>query len=103
MIRRPPRSTLFPYTTLFRSHLGGAIQNLPAQIRTLLRPVSESGPRGRDGIAKILLRRTTEIGQEILAPTDRGKDAAIFTANKFAADEQLVGLLHLQPGAGISH
>src|SRR5947209_17436164 len=27
MIRQPPRSTLFPYTTLFRSHkqLGGAI------------------------------------------------------------------------------
>src|SRR2546430_10846809 len=24
MIRRPPRSTLFPYTTLFRSHLVGA-------------------------------------------------------------------------------
>src|SRR2546430_13032930 len=24
MIRRPPRSTLFPYTTLFRSHLGPA-------------------------------------------------------------------------------
>src|SRR2546430_11716606 len=24
MIRRPPRSTLFPYTTLFRSLLGGA-------------------------------------------------------------------------------
>src|SRR2546427_8122129 len=23
MIRRPPRSTLFPYTTLFRSTLGG--------------------------------------------------------------------------------
>src|SRR2546426_5552939 len=23
MIRRPPRSTLFPYTTLFRSHLKG--------------------------------------------------------------------------------
>src|SRR2546422_3169265 len=27
MIRRPPRSTLFPYTTLFRSHL--ALQRLP--------------------------------------------------------------------------
>src|SRR2546429_6854877 len=25
MIRRPPRSTLFPYTTLFRSHLGDII------------------------------------------------------------------------------
>src|SRR2546429_1380257 len=24
MIRRPPRSTLFPYTTLFRSHAEGA-------------------------------------------------------------------------------
>src|SRR5258708_10925408 len=26
MIRRPPRSTLFPYTTLFRSHLMAAIE-----------------------------------------------------------------------------
>src|SRR5260370_25879875 len=25
MIRRPPRSTLFPYTTLFRSHEDGAL------------------------------------------------------------------------------
>src|SRR5258706_7555109 len=27
MIRRPPRSTLFPYTTLFRSHLGIGIED----------------------------------------------------------------------------
>src|SRR3712207_8383857 len=26
MIRRPPRSTLFPYTTLFRSVVGGEVQ-----------------------------------------------------------------------------
>src|SRR5258708_10351886 len=26
MIRRPPRSTLFPYTTLFRSARGGVVQ-----------------------------------------------------------------------------
>src|SRR5260221_10703558 len=25
MIRRPPRSTLFPYTTLFRSHPNGSV------------------------------------------------------------------------------
>src|SRR5258708_30561640 len=25
MIRRPPRSTLFPYTTLFRSYVTGAV------------------------------------------------------------------------------
>src|SRR5260221_10403124 len=29
MIRRPPRSTLFPYTTLFRSHLPGGRQDGP--------------------------------------------------------------------------
>src|SRR2546425_7580679 len=39
MIRRPPRSTLFPYTTLFRSQFGGLLKNqfiipAPAQMRT---------------------------------------------------------------------
>src|SRR5256885_13076506 len=28
MIRRPPRSTLFPYTTLFRSHDGFTLNDL---------------------------------------------------------------------------
>src|SRR3712207_8599254 len=27
MIRRPPRSTLFPYTTLFRSQLGAVVEH----------------------------------------------------------------------------
>src|SRR3989454_10193663 len=27
MIRRPPRSTLFPYTTLFRSHVDGNVRS----------------------------------------------------------------------------
>src|SRR2546430_13499183 len=29
MIRRPPRSTLFPYTTLFRSQAGRGVSVLP--------------------------------------------------------------------------
>src|SRR3712207_7211189 len=29
MIRRPPRSTLFPYTTLFRSQLGPPVEQGP--------------------------------------------------------------------------
>src|SRR3989454_7777133 len=33
MIRRPPRSTLFPYTTLFRSHAAGACPRLEARRR----------------------------------------------------------------------
>src|SRR3712207_7688417 len=28
MIRRPPRSTLFPYTTLFRSGTAGGVRNV---------------------------------------------------------------------------
>src|SRR2546428_4289523 len=35
MIRRPPRSTLFPYTTLFRSHLNPVRANLLAAERPL--------------------------------------------------------------------
>src|SRR3712207_9431490 len=31
MIRRPPRSTLFPYTTLFRSHARSKAPDLPIQ------------------------------------------------------------------------
>src|SRR3712207_7951548 len=35
MIRRPPRSTLFPYTTLFRSELVAAIARLLPDAATL--------------------------------------------------------------------
>src|SRR3712207_8705765 len=33
MIRRPPRSTLFPYTTLFRSPINTAVNTPPARAR----------------------------------------------------------------------
>src|SRR3712207_7515929 len=39
MIRRPPRSTLFPYTTLFRSNRRGS----PAEPREGLEPVHLGG------------------------------------------------------------
>src|SRR5256885_15134274 len=43
MIRRPPRSTLFPYTTLFRSHLlGGVAQRLDAHGVELLADVGQA-------------------------------------------------------------
>src|SRR5436853_4267777 len=47
MMRRPPRSTLFPYTTLFRSGRGGA------------RDAARLGrvPRGRDPVGVPLRRR----------------------------------------------
>src|SRR2546421_7748958 len=45
MIRRPPRSTLFPYTTLFRSPLAGHARQLPVgQHRVVIR-LREQGRR----------------------------------------------------------
>src|SRR2546428_10291866 len=46
MIRRPPRSTLFPYTTLFRSLFTSLLYNAPlapAELRARL-----TGPQGAD-------------------------------------------------------
>src|SRR5256885_12849101 len=55
MIRRPPRSTLFPYTTLFRSHATnfgqGAViqvirgQNKPVLSRKLAQGLVQGGPQ----------------------------------------------------------
>src|SRR5258708_31951047 len=39
MIRRPPRSTLFPYTTLFRSPIGNWLWD-PVIVHLLAAPVS---------------------------------------------------------------
>src|SRR2546425_8675033 len=39
MIRRPPRSTLFPYTTLFRSEDGGRLDRAHARMIDRARPV----------------------------------------------------------------
>src|SRR5260221_6338806 len=44
MIRRPPRSTLFPYTTLFRS-LWPAVAESFARIEHSLQQVAEPRPR----------------------------------------------------------
>src|SRR6266571_9454970 len=70
MIRRPPRSTLFPYTTLFRSHDEHALRTLPRQRgqehggtgagKTRDAPAApgtrervRQGPRGRQGVEAI--------------------------------------------------
>src|SRR2546430_16830206 len=52
MIRRPPRSTLFPYTTLFRSaHHQQVVVAVPVGIeeeRAHVLPVLPTGPAGED-------------------------------------------------------
>src|SRR2546426_7608393 len=49
MIRRPPRSTLFPYTTLFRSRGGGGAARRAARGRVGVRPACpRNGAAGVD-------------------------------------------------------
>src|SRR5438034_4889909 len=47
MIRRPPRSTLFPYTTLFRSRL--RVRKLSRHRGTRARAVERAGPKASRG------------------------------------------------------
>src|SRR3712207_7241341 len=61
MIRRPPRSTLFPYTTLFRSDLIGRI-GFPAMVWLMLRSELPS-----EGQADLL-------GTALMAAVDHGPD-----------------------------
>src|SRR3712207_8691098 len=56
MIRRPPRSTLFPYTTLFRSGLPLASPKLTARLVHLSAPVI--WPRTVEHQDRYPLRRT---------------------------------------------
>src|SRR3712207_8030388 len=48
MIRRPPRSTLFPYTTLFRSRVPAHPERAGIRARLLVRPNVRFWPPARD-------------------------------------------------------
>src|SRR3712207_8079176 len=48
MIRRPPRSTLFPYTTLFRSGLAQATAGVQKAIDEVRAVMTEAGYAARD-------------------------------------------------------
>src|SRR5205085_6895557 len=50
LLRRPPRSTLFPYTTLFRSQPRAAARRPPGNLRSTAARSSEA--RGRSAAAR---------------------------------------------------
>src|SRR3712207_7929174 len=58
MIRRPPRSTLFPYTTLFRSAGGGP---LPGRARGPQGARAAERPRPRHLAGVLLDRKSTRL------------------------------------------
>src|SRR3712207_6908740 len=68
MIRRPPRSTLFPYTTLFRSRVFDSEEAcLAAILDGSIRPgdvlvIRYEGPRGGPGMREMLAPTSAIIG-----------------------------------------
>src|SRR2546430_826210 len=50
MIRRPPRSTLFPYTTLFRSHEFNTGAAMRGAVKPLAEEVFRGGPDNSGGL-----------------------------------------------------
>src|SRR3989440_12057913 len=72
MIRRPPRSTLFPYTTLFRSREGaGHAGALPGPRASVLAP-SPNIP----GRAAVRVRRSGDDSGDGCDPALRGEEDA---------------------------
>src|SRR5260221_6215823 len=65
MIRRPPRSTLFPYTTLFRSTVHASRPGKAAGCPGARRPTGEPSPYP-EGNSRTCLRPTTEVRQRQL-------------------------------------
>src|SRR5256885_9897084 len=59
MIRRPPRSTLFPYTTLFRS--GHQVSDAALRVRAH----AQVGHGHREGVAAAAVRRGRRRGRRI--------------------------------------
>src|SRR5688572_31132001 len=65
MIRRPPRSTLFPYTTLFRSRLTATFTSVDVAHRLRVWTMRISGAESQ--VMEALWRRSPLTAEEIFA------------------------------------
>src|SRR2546426_11304730 len=80
MMRRPPRSPLFPYTTLFRSELGG-------EIAARLDPLEVMPARGQ-GALGLEVRSDDARARAALAPLEHPP-----SARQVAAERSLLAAL----------
>src|SRR2546423_10196752 len=81
MIRRPPRSTLFPYTTLFRSLLLGHGERL-LDVGMLARSKRQGGVAGvavvtgrhHDRVDLAIAKQLARVGGRLAKPVSLGED-----------------------------
>src|SRR2546430_16517139 len=95
MIRRPPRSTLFPYTTLFRSHqhpeLSGSEVQTAARVAAELRALGYTGTEHVGGTGVVAIprngpRKTPMLRTQPDAPPVEGETGPPFARNATAND-----------------
>src|SRR2546429_5066991 len=84
MIRRPPRSTLFPYTTLFRS-VSCLFESLDA--------LHDGGPREADFISDRLVARAAILTENAQNPTVGGVELGLCRLEEHTSELQ--SRLHL--------
>src|SRR2546427_13233546 len=70
MIRRPPRSTLFPYTTLFRSADEAALRTLYDVLLTTARLLAPAAPFVADWLHRALVGTSVHLAS---FPSDQGR------------------------------
>src|SRR5256885_7250048 len=72
MIRRPPRSTLFPYTTLFRSGQLQVYEEIPAELRERVEDVLlNRRPDATDRLVEFAKSMSVSRDPKGSAPADR--------------------------------
>src|SRR2546422_3549881 len=97
MIRRPPRSTLFPYTTLFRSLWVSPRPALPTEVADVLYEPQES----RDTTVVHRLRAMVDSLNVVIDQDQRSRQRPVWTtdvAGKVRSEEhtsELQSRLHL--------
>src|SRR2546428_13176247 len=105
MIRRPPRSTLFPYTTLFRSTVndGSGAANATATANTVLTIANTNRAPTLNAIANMTVNENATADQ-VVTGTDRDGTALTFTKAAGPAFMTVTttnatsGNIHLAPG-----
>src|SRR3712207_8046914 len=102
MIRRPPRSTLFPYTTLFRSR--GSVE-YPVRIGDAVQPHRTAVRDGSNGPGPAGLRQTSELDRKStrLNSSHANISYAVFCLKKKKNDPHHTANLHTRRQQSSSH
>src|SRR3712207_7394542 len=93
MIRRPPRSTLFPYTTLFRSFelpslrpevekAGSFLERRPQWVWIRQQPLRKGDPQGERGARPDFLEKATDRKSTRLNSSHANISYAVFCLKK---------------------